>query len=116
MSSSREHTIRCLAKNICAKSWNGYGVIDGEALPSDPPSVPRDVIKLVFRFQSRSKVWWTGALAMDQMGFPGLGIWGKCNCEWRLSAYRNEKALQCSVDQIYSWISAKFLPVPNAGV
>lgn len=38
-------------------------VIDGEALPYDPPSVPRDVAQLVSRFHSRPEVWWVGALA-----------------------------------------------------
>ena len=38
-------------------------VIDGEELPYDPPSVPRDVMQLVSGFHSRPEVWWVGALA-----------------------------------------------------
>lgn len=38
-------------------------VIDGEALPYDPPAVPRDVMRMVSGFHSRPEVWWVGALA-----------------------------------------------------
>ena len=38
-------------------------VSDGDSLPYDPPSVPRDVMQLVSGFHSRHEVWWVGALA-----------------------------------------------------